>query len=245
MRKCIRVTVGIVGLALAASLVQAPSAYPSGQAVTDYEISLHELGKAKKGHPAKRKPTDRRKSKNNAAIQQKASPAAINPQGESSRTNPPSSKSNMVAAPAVDAHSALAEKPRISHDPYSYLVAGKQTVILAVISSATDIKSVYCKFRGEEKGADAIAPMTRVDGTQYTYRAILPGLSPNARNLHYRLVVVDTLGSETQSREFSTAVKSTPVIPGWQLEDSPEAPAGAPPASGKPLEKSPDPLPPR
>jgi hypothetical protein len=87
--------------------------------------------------------------------------------------------------------------------------------------------------------------MTKVDGTQYTYRAILPGLAPNARSLRYRLVVVDTLGSETQSREFSTAVKTSTVIPGWQLDDSPEALTGDHPVSGKPLESSPDPLPSR
>jgi len=264
---------GIVGLVLATMLVQASLAYPSGQPVTDYEISLHELNKVKKELPVKKKPKERGKRKKTEAVQQKAVAVATTPQGVTSQTNPPTSKSNTVpvpeppqpklqkpseqplenkaptvAAPSVqspaveapvtlEALAALAEYPRISHDPYSYLVAGKQTVLLAVISSLTDIKTVFCKFHSEDKGEDAIVPMTKVDGTQYTYRAILPGLASNARYLRYRLFVVDALGRETQSHEFSTNVKASPVTPGWQLENAPETLTVTPANSDKHLEK--------
>jgi len=212
MKKAGRATVGVVGLALSVLFMQASSSYPSGKSDGDYEISLHELGKAKKSLPQKRKPSERGKRKQADAVSGK--PSAVQPRtGE-----------------------AQAEKILISHDPYSYVVAGKQTVILAVISGQDDIKAVSCRFRGEEKGDDSAVTavtMTKVEGTHFTYRAILPGLAPDSRFLHYRLVAVDTQGREIQSREFSTAVRTSTVVPGWQLEESPEAPKDGHPVSGK------------
>lgn len=212
----------LVGLALASA------AFPSGPALAEYELSLHELSKVKKAKPPKRKPVDRRKRKKNVASRQKLAPDATVPQGNDSLADPTPAE---VTAP-------LADNPRIAHEPYSYLVAGKQTVILAVISSAADLKAAYCKILREEQGEDAVVPMIKVDGTQYTYRAILPALAPNSRSLRYRLVAVDLLGREAQSREFVTAVKSTSVIPGWQLEDAPQTPTGSEPVSAKPPENS-------
>lgn len=123
----------------------------------------------------------------------------------------------------VGTTATAADGVAIIHDPYSYVVAGKRTVITAVIISPPEgLQSVYCRFRTTETAGFARVPMTRVEGTQYTYAATLPALSPGTGSLRYMLVAGDTMNKETSSREFSIPVKATSVIPGWQREQSSE-----------------------
>lgn len=119
-----------------------------------------------------------------------------------------------TAAPAADGIAII-------HDPYSYVVAGKPTVISAVIVSAPEgLRSVCCRFRAAGTGGFARVPMTREEGTGYTYTATLPPISPGAESLRYMLVATDASGKETLSREFSIPIRGTSVVPGWQREQS-------------------------
>ncbi len=107
--------------------------------------------------------------------------------------------------------------------PYSFVVAGKRTVIQAVINSEADIQAVNCAIHGGAGGAKALIKMEKVGGTQFTYTTNLPGLAPENPFLLYTIIVVDSTGRETRSQEFVTPVTSSPVVPGWQLEDAPIA----------------------
>jgi len=132
-----------------------------------------------------------------------------------------------------------AEEISIIHDPYSYVVAGKRTVITAVIISPPEgFQSVQCRFRATETAGFARVPMTRVEGTQYTYTATLPALSPGTGSLRYMLVASGTMNKdkETFSREFSIPVRATSVVPGWQREPSSEKIKVRPETPDKPLE---------
>jgi hypothetical protein len=108
----------------------------------------------------------------------------------------------------------------IHHDPYSYVITGKRTMIQGVISSADNIQAVYCRFHATENGAYALVPMLLTPGSQFTYAAVLPSLATASRSLRYSIVVIDSLGKETRSREFVIAVKPSGVLPGWQLKNS-------------------------
>jgi hypothetical protein len=115
-----------------------------------------------------------------------------------------------TGSPTIEEGTAI-----ISHDPYSYVVTGKQTSILAVISSDVDVDAVYCKVRVTEESAVTVT-MKLVDGTQYTYEGLLPEPAAGSQFLRYSIVAVDLGGKQTTSREFAIPVKPSSVVPGWQ-----------------------------
>ncbi|HEX9079901.1 MAG TPA: hypothetical protein VF795_09950 [Desulfuromonadaceae bacterium] len=140
------------------------------------------------------------------------------PETQASQRRTPPEKGGTDRSAAATAAPATNGIP-IIHDPYSYVVAGKSTVISAVIVSAPEgLRSVCCRFRAAGTGGFARVPMTREEGTGYTYTATLPPISPGVESLRYMLVATDAGGKETLSREFSIPVRATSVVPGWQQE---------------------------
>lgn len=209
-----------------------PSSVPGS---TDYEISIGELKKVKKDRPVKKEIKSRKKIKSESTTQREvaepsqkveqlhdSSPSVLNStvlsdsQQQSESENKDSSESKKIDK----AEFSTTGPVTIHHDPYSYVITGKRTTIQAVISSAENIQSVFCRFRAAENGAYAVVPMVQEPDTLFTYAATLPSLATVSRSLRYSIIAVDSLGNETRSQEFIIAVKATKVLPGWQLEKS-------------------------
>ncbi|QEM67108.1 hypothetical protein FO488_02315 [Geobacter sp. FeAm09] len=203
----------------AAMLVQPVSGLPATSAAgSDYEIPLSELKKVEKKKAKKAETRKRAERKRVRAAAQETTRAASEPAGAPAAQPVP-------APPAPRSVEAAPETPdsvHISHEPYSYVVPGKRTIVKAVVS-LDGVQAVRCRFRAGEKGGDALVSMTRAPGSQFTYGATLPPLESGAMALRYRFIVVDATGHEIHSREFVTPVKITPVVPGWQQD-----PAGEP-----------------
>lgn len=108
------------------------------------------------------------------------------------------------------------ESVKISHTPYSFVVAEKQTVIQAVISSLNDIKEVYCLVQTLEEGKPAIAQMTKVADTLYTYEGRLPEQPSGIQALRYSIVARDSKDNEVVSEEFVIPITKSSIVPGWQ-----------------------------
>ena len=210
-------TPALVAMATATLLVLSQAtagaaAAPAASVAADYDISLKDLRQVKRPPPPKKKANESRKKKKGAGKAHKPSDSELSPtEGEGAHQAP----TKNVAAPRQ-----LSQGIMIIHEPYSYLVAGKRTVVRAVISGEEDIKSVYCSFRAVEGGTGAAVAMVKETGSQFTYAATLPALAADSRFLRYNIVVVDAKGKETRSPEFVINVKPSPVVPGWQLEDS-------------------------
>jgi hypothetical protein len=183
----------------------------------DYEIPLSELKKVEKKKPKKtvtRKHKERKKA-------------------DTASQEAPREASGVVAAPGQPAPFApetaqrgaeVMETPdnaHISHEPYSYVVPGKRTVIKAVISREA-VQSVRCRFRSLDKGGYASVAMAMAPGSLFTYVATLPALDPGTAALRYRFIVVDASGNQTYSQEFIIPVKPTSIMPGWQQDPAKE-----------------------
>ncbi len=120
------------------------------------------------------------------------------------------------SVPAKNAPTA--ETIRIDHEPYSFIVSGKSTVIHAVVYlKETDLRTVSCRVRSVETGELTEIKMDKVNGTRFTYEAILPKVPSHVPSLHYRINVTETQGKETASKEFVTPVSTSPVVPDWQF----------------------------
>ena len=189
--------------------VAAAPATPGGM---EYDIPISELNKIKKEPPAKRVAGESKKKKKVDA----------KPRGAAADTEA-AADSNAPAA-AVEKIQVAVEPPpksvRIHHIPYSFVVAGRRTVIQAVINSEVDVQTVSCKIRVVEGGAQAVVKMIKVSGTRFTYEATLPGLTPEIPTLRYVIIAVDPSGKETISQEFVTPVTASSVVPGWQIENT-------------------------
>jgi hypothetical protein len=183
-----------------------------------YEIPLGELKKVKKDRPAKKESRERKKKKSEASSEQKTYGVVVEPEGGATSGAASASKNVEEAKPGQDNRAPLA----IHHEPYSYVVTGKRSVIQAIISGTNSIQSAYCRFRSDENGSYGQVPMVSVPGTYFTYTATLPGLAPSSKVLRYSIVAVDSAGNEIKSTEFLTTVKVSTVLPGWQVESSPE-----------------------
>lgn len=129
----------------------------------------------------------------------------------------------------------------IIHDPNSYIVTGKRTVILAVVSSPGEIRSVLCHFRAAADSPDASVPMVKVPGTQFTYSAVIPALAPGATVLRYTFSAIDARDRVARSREYEVKVVNLPVVPGWQLDNFQDKLRIGLENSNKPLEGFKDP----
>ena len=230
-----KLCLAIITMAGATLLTQAAAGAaeaPAASAVSEYELSLKDLRQVKKAPAPKKKAREERKSKKSSARAKKPAANEMQPKEVVSpkTTVPPEATLKVDAAPQ------LSREVVISHEPHSYLVPGKRTLIKAVISSAEDIKSVYCRFRAVEGGAGAAVEMSKESGTQFTYAAILPPITAESRFLRYNIVVVGADGKETLSREFVIDVKPSQVMPGWQLEESGDKIGVEPKKGEKPLQ---------
>ena len=222
----------------------------------NFEIPLSDLKKGEK--KAKRSDTRGRKGKKKTESAEQEDPREATEPGGDSRKPAPSTggpateftpetqvlqrqatpeKRGGAASGVAGTTAPTADGISIVHDPYSYVVAGKCTVIKTVIISAPEgLRAVCCRFRTAETGGFARVPMTKEQGTNYTYTATLPPLSPGAESLRYMLIATDASGKETLSREFSIPVRGTSVVPGWQREQSQGAIKVWLEDPGKPLE---------
>jgi len=183
----------------------------------DYEIPLSELKKVEKKKPKKTE-TRKRKEKKKA---------------ETTKQETPREVSEMAAAPGQSASLATEtaqrgadvmetpDRAHISHEPYSYVVPGKLTVIKSIISREA-VQSVRCRFRSSDKGGYASVLMAKAPGSLFTYVATLPPLEPGAATLRYRFIVVDASAIQTYSPEFVISVKPASVMPGWQQDPAKE-----------------------
>lgn len=188
---------GTTVIILLAMLLAAPTGYAASAADggTSYEIPISELNRVEKKSSTKRVRGESRKKK----------------QSEAAQTKPEN-----TAKPAPPA-----ENTPILHSPYSFVVAEKRTIISAVINSKADISEVTCLLPAAEGGKDTLIKMEKVDGTLYTYTATLPGLPQKSSSLRYTIMFTDSKGGETRSREFVTPVNQSPLVPSWQIENSP------------------------
>jgi len=210
---------------------------PDMGAAMDFEIPLKELSKVKKS-PPKAAAKSKKKAKKRTEPEAKRASGETAPAADAAQpANASLDAAKMVveeavAAPQkkasvqrqqgmVDAESAAPpamDNAGISHEPHSYLVTGKRTVILTVITTPGAVKSALCYFRTTEDGGNAIVGMVKVPGTSFTYSALIPALAPNAGALRYSFVVTDAHGTLTRSKEYVMPVKTSPVVPGWQLD---------------------------
>jgi hypothetical protein len=123
----------------------------------------------------------------------------------------PDEKQNVSPVPAEET-----DPGRISHIPFSFAVAGRQTTIHAVVSSSHEIREVYCVVQTADEVKPAIILMTKAADALYTYEGKLPGQPANSQALRYTIVVRDTDGHEIRSREYETPITPSLVVPGWQ-----------------------------
>jgi hypothetical protein len=206
--------------------VGAVSAVPANKGGTDYDIPISELNRVKKKTPSKRVKNESIKKKKNGARPQESSSKITAPAEPAGQAKTPPVEFNIAAhGGTVHQKNLVASEPlpeniQIHHAPYSFVVTGKRTVIYAVINSKIDIKEVNCSFHMAEDVVQPLIKMVKVNGTLFTYTAVLPGLTPESPSLRYTIVAVDTLGKETCSQEFVTPVTSSLVVPSWQLENT-------------------------
>jgi hypothetical protein len=205
------------------SLVAAASSPAAGGA--EYEIPLNELKKVEK-KTRKSAHKGRRERKSSDSKSGEGSGDASRPAEAAGQTAAALKETGNPAnggSPAAGAATAEEQGARIAHDPNSYVVVGKRTVVKAVISSLETFRSVRCQFRANESDGYAFVPMTREEGSRYTYTADLPPLAGSARFLRYRFVAVDAQGRVSRSKEFVIPARQSPVTPGWQREPAQEA----------------------
>lgn len=208
----------LIGLLLSTSSHAAPVA-----GAVDFEIPLIELNKVKKKSPPKRSAgRHKTKKRSDSRTQISAADAPVSPvlpDQAKSPGNEIQSKVDVESAPGNPPakSSPAAESFKISHDPYSFVVTGRDTVIHAVIyRKADELASVACRMRITKKGATSTIMMKKVDNTLFTYTATLPGLPPEMQSLSYSIVAVDSSGIESVSQEFVTPVIAFGVVPSWQ-----------------------------
>lgn len=207
-----RIAVPLVAAAMLVQSVPDLSAASAAAGGNVYEIPLSELKKVEKKKTKKAEARKHTEKKRAHAVPRRVSEPAGTPAPPI--TAPPMAQ-NKAPAPET------ADSVNISHEPYSFVVPGKRTVVKAVVSLDA-VQSVRCRFGSGGKGGDALVPMIKVPGSQFTYGATLPPLEPGATGLRYRFIVVGAAGNEIHSKEFVTPVKATPIVPGWQQDPAKE-----------------------
>lgn len=206
----------------------------------EYDIPLSELQRGKQESTAPKMAPERPKAKKTKTSRRKnrpVTPVASEQDNQKETSEVPagirnlSAKSSLVKKTAegtgrpkekeAGAGGAVTpESIRIIHEPYSFIVPGKRTLIQAVVSSEAVINSVTCRFRTLAGGGYARVKMTKTADSRFTYEALLPGVASGGRALNYSFTVVDAAGKEGKSQEYSIVVSDVPFTPGWQLENS-------------------------
>jgi hypothetical protein len=206
-----------------------------------YEIPLSNLTKGERKKPKKPVYKDHKEKKKSGQVEQGVPQPASVSSVESAQTQSSARETNKDVAPAAQplqkpvmpgkeqkTSSGTGERSAtttpeivIIHDPFSYVVTGKPTIISAVIISPPGaLQSVRCRFRSAETGGYAHVVMKKATETHYTYTATLPPLAQDSGSLRYSIIATDALNKETRSQEFVTQVRATSVVPGWQVETS-------------------------
>lgn len=236
--KIIAVTL-VVAPVMSLNAALAESAAPAG---INYDIPISELNKVKK-RPVHQPSSETGKKKKSTAKSRKAT------SHETRHTEKSKESRNVAAGEKVQNASPVAEQSGVSgefqilHSPYSFVVAGKSTIIQAVISSKTDIREVNCALSIADGVAPTLIKMEKVNGTRFTYSATLPGLPAEAPSLRYTIAAVNSQGVVVQSQEFVTPSSASPVVPSWQLENSTEAAPAKQKEETKTQSVSPEPAP--
>ncbi len=129
-------------------------------------------------------------------------------------------KPQQVPKPAQKEKEPAPEKSdsRISHEPYSYIVQGKITKLVAVAISRSEVSKMECLFRTNEKGDYATVEMKLLPGSRFTYQAAIPPVAAGEPALYYRFMLTDRNGNRTWSVERKIPVEEATVMPGWQEE---------------------------
>lgn len=180
----------------------------------DYEIPLNDLKKVEKKNTGKSESKKRKERK-------KSSKVAEQPTKEKDDAKPAKAAENIATTPPLVTTGAGTEQSpqaglRIQHEPYSFVVPGKSTRITAVISGNESLQSVRCQFKATLAANAEPIPMTKVDGSLFTYRVILPPLAADVQQLQYRFIVTEQNGRVNRSPEYSSPVRATSFVPGWQ-----------------------------
>ena len=238
--RCIAAGVALViFLALPPCAAVAESATPAG---TNYDIPISELNKGqKKSTPKPVTDETKKKSKNSAKTAESQPETGVPDQPVRKSKRKPvvpvtDVKNDRVIVKTPTTPEPLQENIQIHHSPFSFVVAGKRTVIHAVISSKADIQEVSCILHTAEGGAQALVKMVKENGTRFTYTATLPALSTESTSLRYTIIVVDSLSKLTRSREFVTPVTVAPLVPSWQIEGADEVVSGKKETTENPAE---------
>lgn len=217
-------------LAVSCAMVCGTVSPVSAAGFTDYDIALQELNKVKKLNPAKKEKSSRKSKKIKKTPRSTTGPSAEvpdvfpSPVPEQVKTNP-SLPIPAEGVAGVEKAQLPVDTSGIAHDPFSYGVTGKRTVLKAVVNNTENMAAIFCRIRSVKGDAWARVPMTKVENTHFTYQAVLPALAPDASVLRYSFVVVDLQGKEINSREFTMPLKPSLVVPGWQQDPS-SAPLG-------------------
>lgn len=155
-----------------------------------------------------------------SVAQPETKPAPAAPEPEKSASAPSVTIEPATAKPAVNPTDRPLppeeEEYRISHEPFSYLVAGKMTKLMAVVISKNDVLTMRCRFRAGEKGQYGEIEMLLAPGSKFTYSAVIPALIPGATALYYEFVLTDNQGKKFRSQEYRIPLNATAVVPGWQ-----------------------------
>lgn len=221
--KCVmyrRAFISIIALACLVGISTGFAAQPDA-AGANFDIPTSELNKVKKKAPAKSESKKKKKHSSKSSGENSQKNAKNEHTGQAAAITPtPHTAENVVSIPAEQLDSGDIQ---IHHAPYSFIVAGKPTVIHVVINSKSEIQKLSCALRGEGDSQAQII-MEKVKGTQFTYTATLPAVTAQDTALRYMIVSVDAQGKMSRSKEYSIPVTDSPVVPSWQV-DSQEKPA--------------------
>lgn len=192
---------------------------------TNFDIPISELNKVKKKTTSKRI-LIKSKKKIVDAEKLESSSKTTSPTDPAGKTQiqpvVPDNVVQLETTPKAAEQFQESEKVQTHHSPYSFVVAGKRTIIHAVINSKADILEVNCILREADGREQTQVKMEKVTGTRFTFMASLPGQLREGSSLRYNIVVVDSQGTKTRSQEFVTPVTSSPVVPSWQVESPAE-----------------------
>ena len=199
--------------------VEALSAPSAG---VTFDLPTAELSRERSEASAKPVAPRPKKKKKNVAKAPESKTTAAAPTQSADQAKSPGSMTASVAPVSASQNLPLQPEPiqpfRVFNVPYSFVVTGKRTVIKAVIyREAYDLQAVNCKIRTADSGALSVVKMAKVDGSRFTYSATLPEVPADAASLRYRVVAVDSSDREAISQEFSTPIRFSPLVPGWQF----------------------------
>lgn len=106
---------------------------------------------------------------------------------------------------------------RFYHEAYSYVIPGRNIRIKAVVSTSAKENDIICSIRWDGRNAVMQVPMKKIEGTRFSYTAVLPPPPLETGTVTYILRVVTEGKIVSESREYSIPVKNS-IVPIWQAE---------------------------